>query len=120
MNRREELLKDIREIATQYRAEMPDGHKAWPKSVKDRVAELVELGMTSTEIAKQTGIAYFTVQNWRKRARGFRALQIASLPVRNQEIANESVVVVTMTMPNGIRIDGVPLDQAIAFARKFK
>ena len=122
MNRREELLKDIREITAQYRVEVPDGHKAWPKSIKARTEELLRLGMSATQISRDTGIAYYTVHNWKRRAGAFRALEIAAAKSAPPQLTVKALppLFVTITMPSGLRIEGVPIEEALVFARTFK
>jgi len=124
MTRADELLKDIREMTAQYREEIPGGRKAWPKSIKDRVAELHRLGMGSTAIANATGHTYFTIHNWKKRNPEFRALAIAkpaaaALPatVPNK---NQSTATVTVTTAKGLRFEGISFEQAMVLAERLR
>ena len=120
MSRREELLKDIAMITAQYRAEVPSGHKAWPKSIKARVLELLASGMTSKAVAEATGIAYFTVHNWKRRAGTFRALQLAGPKEVPSAAKTPPILIVTITLPSGLKIEGLPAGEALRFARAFK
>ena len=65
MKSKEELIEEIKQISTQYHSEVGrDDRKAWPKAIKDRITELFLAGAKATEVAKATGLPYFTVLKW--------------------------------------------------------
>ena len=120
MTRREELLKDIREMTAQYRAEVPGGRKAWPKSIKDRVMELSRMGMRTTAIADATGLTYFTIHGWKKSGAGFHALAVAKPATVTVPIKTQPTATVTVTTGNGLRIEGISFEQALVLAEKLR
>lgn len=121
MTRRDELLRDIREMTAQYRAEIPGGRKAWPKSIRENVLELIRLGMKASAIAEATGLTYFTIHGWKKRAPAFRAVAIAkevatvTMPVA-PALPALSTATVTVTTKSGLRIEGLSFEQAAQLA----
>jgi len=120
MKNRTELIDEIKQISMQYHGEVGRGRKAWPNSIKDRVAELFSIGMRATAISKATEISYFTVLKWRPEGskgapRGLRTSKFKELAVVNTEkFATVTVpknfeqnnVTVTVTTPKGFRIEG--------------
>lgn len=60
------LIDEIKDLIRQYRSEVGGGGgKAWPKSIKDRVLQLHEQGLSCKQIGQVTGISYHTALNWR-------------------------------------------------------
>lgn len=114
------LIDEIKQISSQYHAEVGRGRKAWPQSIKDRVTELLKDGMKAPEVAAATGIAYFTVLRWRPEGsrgapRGRYASKFKELPVvvaknigtvTGPQNLNQKVVTVTVTTPKGYQIKG--------------
>ncbi len=119
MDRRELLLKDIREMAEQYREEIPGGRKAWPKSIKNKVLELYSLGLGPTEVAQETGLAYFTVHNWKRRNPPFKQLVVAAPTVPAVQ-ATCPILTVTVTINGKIRFEGLSFEQAMLAAERFR
>jgi hypothetical protein len=88
--RAKELLLEIRHLKEQYEAEVGQGHKAWPKSIKERVIDLSQMGIGPGELAKLTGINYHTTLDWRrqfglvrsgkKHDKSFHALVVLTFP----------------------------------------
>lgn len=131
METRAELIRDITQIAQQFKAEIPGGRRPWPKAVKDRALALVKDGMSLTEIAAATGFAYQTVHGWTRdrRTRGkFRELKALPAPEESAVMAIPPTsensptsrkggdkaaksTKVTIITPNGYRIEGVPIGE---------
>ena len=59
------LIEEIKQITSQYNAEVGRDRKAWPNSIRDRVATLLQMGVKASAITRQTGVPYFTVLKWR-------------------------------------------------------
>jgi hypothetical protein len=80
----ESIISEINQIRAQYVKEVGDGRRAWPVSIKDRVAKLESLGMTAKSVASETGISYATIVLWRhkrrKREKAFHEVQVAARP----------------------------------------
>jgi hypothetical protein len=120
MTRRDELLQDIREMTAQYRAEIPGGRKAWPKSIREKVLELSRLGMKASAIAEATGLTYFTVHGWKKRAPAFSAVAITKAATVTVPILPAGPALppatVTVTTKSGLKIEGLSFAQAFELA----
>jgi hypothetical protein len=129
------VLEEIRQLITQYRREVPSGRRAWPESIKARVAKLCVLGMTPKKISDYTELSYYTILGWvpEEQRRRYRTRQptpadepsphFAPVAIRDKSaIATVTVaksssglalrpsasnVTVTVTLPDGIRIEGV-------------
>lgn len=62
----ERIVSEINQIKKQYVAEVGSGgRRAWPKSIKDRIARLDELGVRGKQIAECSGVSYETIMSWR-------------------------------------------------------
>jgi len=130
------VIEEIRQLITQYNREVPSGRRAWPESIKARVAKLCILGMTPKRISEHTELSYYTILGWvpEELRRRYRTRQQSSAsegspghfaPVAIREksaIATVTVAknssglalqplvanaTVTVTLPDGIRIEGV-------------
>jgi hypothetical protein len=123
-----ELIDEIAQLTTQYRQEVPGERKTWPESIRSRVIELRRLGLPNAEIAKRTGISYYTVWSWReKKGPEFKPVSIvavrkaATVTVprrRPKKIATRyrkaptpdrkpALSTVTVAISSGVRIEGV-------------
>lgn len=61
----EQLLNEIKQIKAQYVAEVGKGRRVWPRSIKERVARLDEMGISAKSVATESGIPYETIILWR-------------------------------------------------------
>jgi hypothetical protein len=77
---KEELLSEIEQMLVQYRQEVSGRRRAWPNSIQKSEVELFRLGLSGSDISKQTKIPYYTVLRWRtaKPRAGFKELKIIS------------------------------------------
>lgn len=134
-NRSAELLDEVSQLLTQYRQEVPGGRRAWPESIKHRVLELHRLGLNYSEIARRTGIPYFTVLRWRdeKKVPSFEALAIvATKPALPKAVTvtvpkprsnlrkSSTLATVTVAMPGGIRLEGVSFEFLLRLLPRLK
>ena len=112
----EKLIEEIRYIRQQYNVEVGSKGKPWPKSIRDRVFQLIELGFTLKSISDDTGIPYYSILNWRHRGRKkqeaqhFKELVMTSVPsgsvaVTESSQSGQKSATVTVTTPNGYRIE---------------
>ncbi len=125
-DRKSELLTEVSQIIAQYRQEVPGRRRAWPESIKNRVLELQRMGFERSDIAKGTGISYFTIFNWGE-AKAPRFEPVAIVPSRralpkaatvtvtkcrrrHRPSCRPALTTVTVTMPGGIRIEGVTVE----------
>jgi lambda repressor-like predicted transcriptional regulator len=122
-----ELLDEVNQLIQQYRQEVPGHRKAWPKSIRERVDELRKLGMTLSEIAKETGISYYTIFSWFERSAakfepvnivpaktistvtvaGTKEKRRVSRPIAADCADKQSLATVTITLATGVRIEGL-------------
>jgi len=130
MNKQDALVEAIRQISSQYKIEVPGKRRAWPKSLRARVMELVELGMDRKSVSRETDIPYFTVLKWSKErpenlSGEFREIELgrsleksiatetaAAVTVttafpRQMENFSNTVATVTVTTARGLRIEGL-------------
>lgn len=121
-----QIFKEIEQIIRQYRQEVPGTRRAWPESVRLRVLRLSDVGLSAKYISEVAGLPYFTILNWipkdkRRRyrrpksdqsvPRNFSLVQVKdTTPVATVTVPSQAVAIVatvTVTLPNGIRLDGV-------------
>jgi hypothetical protein len=76
----ESLLSEINQMREQYVAEVGGGRRKWPRSIKERVLKLIDLGLRLRQIAERTGVPYETVCQW-KYQRDHKPEAFHSLPV---------------------------------------
>ena len=73
------IISEINQIKAQYINEVGSGRRAWPVSIKKRVAELESLGLTAKSVAAGTEIPYATIVLWRfkrRKAGAFKEVQV--------------------------------------------
>jgi len=101
------LISEINQIKAQYVNEVGDGRRAWPLSIKNRIAELEALGMTAKSVASATGVPYATIVLWRfkrRRAGAFKEVRVtpdleALKPVAIAISKSTSVTLPNLEMP---------------------
>jgi hypothetical protein len=103
IERAEKLISEIQQIKTQYQTEVGSRRKPWPNSIKERVQQLFEMGYTGFSISKDSGIPYYSVLNWKPRAKkpksSFHALTVPTLK-------NNQLLMVTVQTPKGFHFEG--------------
>jgi hypothetical protein len=121
----ENLISEIKQIINQYQIEVGSKGKPWPKSVKERVFRLIEMGFTLQSISDDTGIPYYSILNWRHRGKEkAKVQQFQELALRgNTETGSVAVaessqgyqksVTVTVTTPGGYRIEAMDVADVI-------
>jgi len=106
----EQTYSEIAEILSQYREEVPGGHRPWPESIRKRVETLWRLGVRSAEISRRTGLPYYTVLQWRKSGTRFVELPVV-VPAEKVSIATTPTLdPLSILLPGGVRIEGVSVD----------
>ena len=111
----ENQLQEIRQIMTQYRAEVGSKRRPWPESIKKRVFDLVAAGVTMKLVSEKTEIPYHTIIQWRQdqmRNGVFHSVSIAgtkaAVPVGTVTVPTVNcnpTGTVTVTTPDGYRIE---------------
>lgn len=124
-----EIVAEIQELCVQYKTEVPGRSQAWPKSIKERVAELHALGLGDSVVARLVPIPMQTIYCWRhNRKKKAAASNAAFLPVKITEPSTVTVrgrprkkiqvkiSTVTVTTPSGYKVEGLNADEAIVFS----
>lgn len=137
----EQLISEIVQIKNQYTVEVGRGRRAWPKSIKERVARLDAIGVAPKVVASRTSIPYDTIVLWRHNRRhgvnarlktGFHELKVAAseAPLAAQTVGILKSVTVTvpeikmphlaapssglrLTTPSGFIVEGLDERNAV-------
>ncbi len=123
---REEIVVELIDLCAQYKAEVPGRSQAWPKSIKERVAELHAMGLGDTEISRHVPISAQTMYSWRqglhkKSLESFlpvKIVQPSTVTVKKMKKAKVSTV--TVITPQGYRIEGLDSKSAVDFIAKLE
>ena len=124
------IVDEVHQLCSQYLQEVPSRRRVWPKSIKDRVLQLLELELSSDAIAAQTGIPVATIYSWKSvwlkssvflpvkvvenkmvTARPEPPVKLKPKPRRYR--MRSPTPTITVVAPNGVRFEG--LDVASAF-----
>lgn len=118
------LIFEIKQIKNQYNIEVGSNGKPWPKSIKDRVFQLIDMGFTLQSVSDDTEIPYYSILNWRYRKKEkvkseqFKELAITpsmsgSVTVpQSRQVCQESATV-TVTTPGGYKIEAIDAGDVI-------
>ena len=120
----EKLIVEIKQLQEQYNYEVGSRGKPWPKSIRDRVFELIEMGFSMKSVSDDTGIPYYSILNWRHRGREKSKVQqfqeLAIRPVVTGAVAAtecssvfQKTATVRVTTPGGYRIEAVDVGAVI-------
>jgi hypothetical protein len=63
------LMQEISDLRSQYVAEVGSGRRVWPRSIKERVTALDEMGVSAKQISQKSGVGYATILQWRFKRR---------------------------------------------------
>jgi hypothetical protein len=121
-----EIVAELLDLCAQYKAEVPGRSQAWPKSIKERVAELHELGLGDTDIAALVPVPMQTIYSWRhgrikkakKEESQFLPVRINDSPTvtvkgRPRKKIQQKISTVTVTTPSGYKVEGLDVDSAV-------
>lgn len=125
----QELYCEIRQIYEQYLREVPKKRRPWPESIRSRVLELWQLGVSSNQIAQETGLPTQTMYSWRQRLKksgpSFLPVPIvkkrhrrSDFDVQLSRLEQEFTIPTVTVVVGNLRIEGVPVDRAAAMARE--
>ena len=129
-----EIVMELQSLCAQYKAEVPGRSQAWPKSIKERVAELHALGLGDTDVASLIPIPLQTIYSWRHgKIKKARAQEPDFLPVKVTKSSTVTVKgrprkknqppkvsTVTVTTPNGYRVEGLSADEVVSILAKLE
>lgn len=96
----EEIISEINQMRLQWKKEIGDQKGvAWPKSIKNKVLELLNAGVSRKNIAYDCKIPYDTIGLWsfRKRKKDFNKLNSFHEITINENIDTKNLVTVTKT-----------------------
>lgn len=124
----EKLIIEIKQIRQQYNHEVGSKGKPWPRSIKDRVFQLIEMGFTLQSISDDTEIPYYSILNWRHRGKEkakleqFQELAVRSVATGAATVAESSPIfqktaTVTVTTPGGYRIEAMDVADVLKILR---
>jgi len=98
MDETESLFSEIVQMRVQYVAEVGLGRRKWPRSIRERILRLVDLGLRLRLIAERSGVPYETVCQWKyqrsQRAGAFHSLPVVAEPKNEGAITNAGTVTV--------------------------
>lgn len=129
-DRVEVLFSEIRQIHEQYKIEVPKKRRPWPKSIQERILELWRLGVSSHQIAHETGLPAQTMYSWKQRLKKEepKFLQIKPVQKRHRRSkfdlqlsqleVKDKTTTVTVITSDGLRIEGVPIESAADLVRR--
>lgn len=135
MNEQAEILiQEIRELREQYIAEVGEGRRVWPKSIKDRIQCLDEMGLSARDVSERTGVGYETFLQWRYQRRQLAKKQFHQIDVKLESRAitkigtvtvpkiktpkvPQKIGTVTVTTPDGYCVGGLDLESATSLLR---
>lgn len=60
-----QILDEVRQLCSQYAAEVPSKRRTWPKSIKERVLQLLQMEIPCEEIGSRSGIPVATIYSWK-------------------------------------------------------
>lgn len=132
METKEQLVDEVRQLCAQYLKEVPSRRRVWPRSIKERVLALLDLGLACDEISQSVGIPAATIYSWKSAATPqdkFLPVKVIAKPVaknvapksakelrrgRGRPRRTPTIIVV---MPNGVRFEGLTVASALELAR---
>jgi DNA-binding transcriptional regulator YiaG len=128
VTRTKELIEEIRQIREQYQVEVGSKRKPWPKSIRERIYELRDLGLPMPELARRLSIPYQTIAAWQSKRPGpsFHALAIKAptVTVGESEATVKSAVLssdptVTVRTPDNFTIE-IPVSKVGLILRQLR
>lgn len=137
------LMQEISDLRSQYVAEVGKGRRVWPRSIKERVAALDEMGVSAKQISQKSGVGYATILQWRfkrrrKQSANFHEVAITApavtkaiakidmVTVRKDKIKKPQVkniaklLMVTVTTPEGFRIEAPDAETALTLLKSLR
>ena len=128
---REQIADEVRQLCAQYAAEVPSKRRTWPKSIKERVFQLLDLEVRCEVIAAQTGIPVATIYGWkcgRGQPQAFLPVQVVadkavtlqskspSIPKPRRRKQRQRTPTIIVVAPNGVRFEGLNIAGALEIA----
>jgi transposase-like protein len=125
----QQLYGEIRQIYVQYQKEVPKKRRPWPESIRSRILELWQLGVSSNQIALETGLPTQTMYSWRQRLKksgaGFLPVPIikkrhrrSNFDIQLSQLDKEFSVPTVTVVVGDLRVESVPVEKAAAMVRE--
>ena len=129
------LIREIAELRSQYVAEVGEGRRKWPRSIKERAEKLDEMGIPAKQVGFKTGIGYETLLQWRykrrlefkKRFHEIKApvkslAKIDTVTVSKADSSRDILKVdtVTVTTPEGFRVEMPNVESAVDLLKRLR
>ena len=128
------IFEEIAQIRSQYDAEVGRARKTWPKSIRERVLRLADLGLRAREIAERTGVSGNTIYSWVASGKARNACQalidgpspsFIALPVqglksgtgRGHSPTDKDIPTVTVKIGNRVEVQGLTVGQVLEVLR---
>lgn len=133
----ENLIQEISHLKAQWIAEVGEGRRKWPRSIKERVEKLDDMGMPAKQISIETGIGYETLLSWRfarrqKFKKEFHQIQIetptkaiakidtVTVPKITKSKKISKIGAVTVTTPDGFKIEALDIGAVIELLKSLR
>ncbi len=87
----DQIVDELRQACCKCLNEVPSLRRTWPKSIKERVLRLVELGLSCEDVSRAAGISAATIYGWKA-----QRAQAQFLPVK---VVEARVVTTASTGP---------------------
>jgi hypothetical protein len=126
------LIREIAELRSQYVAEVGEGRRKWPRSIKERAEKLDEMGVPAKQVGLKTGIGYETLLQWRYKRRHEFKKRFHEIKVPVKALAKIDTVTVpkakeilkvgtvTVTTPEGFRVEVLNVELAIELLKSLR
>ena len=129
------IVDEVTELCAQYAQEVPSRRRTWPKSIKDRVLQLLQLELSCDSVANQTGIPVATIYSWKmagKPEQVFLPVKVVQSHIPQVEPApaleakkaakrryrRRLATNIIVIAPSGIRFEGLDVSSALQIAER--
>ena len=93
------LMQEISDLRAQYVAEVGNGRRVWPRSIKERIMALDDMGVSAKQISQKSGVGYATIFQWRFKRRRKQSSSFHELAVSAPTAVKAIAKIGTVTMP---------------------
>lgn len=92
------LMQEISDLRSQYVAEVGKGRRVWPRSIKERVTALDDMGVPAKQISERSGVGYATILQWRFHRRRRQNANFHEVAVTAPAVTTAIAKIDTVTM----------------------
>jgi transposase-like protein len=112
------LIDEIQQLRTQYVAEVGRGRRVWPRSIKERIIRLDQLGLPAKIIADRTGVPNETIASWRHKVRHGLNKNFHVVTVQPEASATRSFPELSKSVAVTVPEDKIPSPPSTVFGSK--